>query len=168
MTKKKKTTLSLDDLQYLEERFNARKTLAAFKEWWLGIRATESEWLSDDALGLLNNITLQEHPKNMGAIKQLARLKSSLAKRKTSDVLQTIEKCQDNLRPTSNENPFEINDRVAIVRSEHGWHDGYIDGVVRTRNGSVKGGFSYNVEVNDDGHEYTVLLGNTRDAYKIG
>jgi hypothetical protein len=46
----------------------------------------------------------------------------------------------------ANDDPFEVGERVSIIRARHGWHDGLLDGEVtrrwRTGTGTWKYGYS--------------------------
>jgi len=67
---------------------------------------------------------------------------------------------RDAHRPVANDDPFEINDRVGIVRARHGWHDGEIEGTVTERWQSPQGTWKYRV-TDDDGNDYEIA--HTRD-----
>lgn len=56
--------------------------------------------------------------------------------------------------------PFKTGDRVAIIRSRHGWFDGQIQGIVVKREQHPHGTWSYVVR-DDDGYEHDIL--HTRD-----
>jgi len=63
-------------------------------------------------------------------------------------------------RPVANDEPFEVNDRVAIIRARHGWHDGQKEAVVIDRHRNGQGTWKYLVE-DDDGQQHSIT--HTRD-----
>lgn len=56
--------------------------------------------------------------------------------------------------------PFEIGDRVAIIRSKHGWFNGACEGIIIRREQRPQGTWSYVVR-GDDGQEHDIR--HTRD-----
>lgn len=57
-----------------------------------------------------------------------------------------------------------VGDKVAIIREEHGWHDGRLAGTVTHVSCAGTGRVSYSVETTEG---YTVFCPKTRDCYKI-
>jgi hypothetical protein len=67
----------------------------------------------------------------------------------------TLRKIRAAIAPVARDYPFEPGRRVDVIRSEHGWHNGNLSGVVLERAGD-----SY-VVATDDG--YNVTVEHTRD-----
>lgn len=59
------------------------------------------------------------------------------------------------IAPVARDFPFEPGRRVDLIRSEHGWHNGALSGVVLERSGDTY------VVATDDG--YNVMVEHTRD-----
>lgn len=68
------------------------------------------------------------------------------------------------MKPVANDKPFDIGDTVAIIREEHGWHDGRLTAVITTRYQSTNGIYSYHATSNE-GVLYHIE--HTRDAYLV-
>lgn len=68
----------------------------------------------------------------------------------------------------ANDNPFNVGDRVAIIRIRHGWHDGRLEGTIVSRYVRPTGTYSYSASVEDSEiGDYEVDIEHTRDAYLI-
>lgn len=75
------------------------------------------------------------------------------------------------VRPVANDKPFNIKDRVAVIRYEHGWPDGRMEAVIRERYQSSTGVWRYVAQVvsyeNDEytDPDHTIEIRHTRDAH---
>lgn len=71
--------------------------------------------------------------------------------------------------PVANDFPFEVGNRVAICRCEHGWYDGRVTAVITGRYQNQDGIWSYSAIAETEGYEgITMDIRHTRDAYRIG
>lgn len=75
------------------------------------------------------------------------------------------------IRPVANDKPFNIRDKVSVIRYEHGWMDGRMEAIIRERYQNSTGVWRYvaqvvsieNEEYNDP--NYTIEIRHTRDAH---
>lgn len=80
-------------------------------------------------------------------------------------------KVMTQIRPVANDSPFEVKDKVSVTRYEHGWMDGRMEAVIKTRHQNAAGIWSYtaqvtkieNEEYNDK--DYIIEIRHTRDAH---
>lgn len=66
----------------------------------------------------------------------------------------------------ANDFPFEIGDHVAVIREEHGWHDGRLHCEIISRSQNKNGIWSYDAQSLEN-NPYTVQINHTRDAIRI-
>lgn len=69
------------------------------------------------------------------------------------------------IAPVQNDSPFAVGDKVAVIRYEHGWHDGNLTAIITEVHKSNQGIFSYVAETKEGN---AITIEHTRDAIKIG
>lgn len=80
-------------------------------------------------------------------------------------------KVMNYIRPVANDKPFNIRDKVAVIRYEHGWPDGRMEAIIKERYQSSTGVWRYVAQVvnyeNDEytDADYTIEIRHTRDAH---
>lgn len=85
--------------------------------------------------------------------------------------LNHSKKVMTQIRPVANDSPFDLKDKVYVTRYEHGWMDGRMEAIIKTRQQNSKGVWSYtaqvirieNEEYND--RDYMIEIRHTRDAH---
>lgn len=120
----------------------------------------------------------------------LAKVDKSFIKRKQASVYWTnmvnafdkeyfakaikhADKVITQIRPVANDRPFEINDKVAVIRHEHGWHDGRMEAIIKSKTKNSEGIWRYMAQVTSyentqyDDNDYTIEIKHTRDAHLI-
>jgi hypothetical protein len=74
-----------------------------------------------------------------------------------------INKLLNRSKHFANDEPFDIGDEVGIIRTEHGWHDGTLEGKIISKNKSSTGVWSYQALLKDS-VDHIVDIRHTRDA----
>ncbi len=78
------------------------------------------------------------------------------------------EKIKSQIRAVANDNPFEINEIVAVTRFEHAWVDGRMEAKILNRTQNDKGIWSYNAEIISENMKgCNIQINHTRDAVSI-
>lgn len=75
------------------------------------------------------------------------------------------QKLQRMIRLHANDFPFDIGDKVSVIRTEHGWYDGSLDVVITSRHQNQNGIWSYTAKELDNDCTHDIL--HTRDAHKF-
>lgn len=75
------------------------------------------------------------------------------------------QKLQHMIRLHANDFPFDIGDKVSVIRTEHGWYDGSLDVVITSRHQNQNGIWSYTAKEIDNDCTHEIL--HTRDALKF-
>lgn len=74
------------------------------------------------------------------------------------------------IRPVANDSPFEVRDKVNVTRYEHGWLDGRMEAIIKSREQNSSGVWSYTAQVTRIENEeivdpnYLIEIRHTRDA----
>ncbi len=75
------------------------------------------------------------------------------------------QKLQRMIHLHANDFPFDIGDKVSVIRTEHGWYDGSLDVIITSRNKNKNGIWSYTAKELDNDCTHEIL--HTRDALKF-
>ena len=84
-----------------------------------------------------------------GHAAHLGNMVAAVAKRSASKTTLHLERLRKVVHRVAADRVFADNERVSIIRSEHGWHDGSISGTVKPGSGG-------HVVVDDDGHDIEI------------
>lgn len=93
--------------------------------------------------------------RQIASLKRFALALSQIKNKNFDAALKTLRKVRAAIAPVARDFPFEPGRRVDLIRSEHGWHNGNLSGVVLGRSGDTY------VVATDDG--YNVMVEHTRD-----
>lgn len=112
----------------------------------------------------------KEFLKKKQATKAFELMHNAFVKENFIKAYNHSQKVMTYIRPVANDKPFNIKDRVAVIRYEHGWPDGRMEAVIRERYQSSTGVWRYVAQVvsyeNDEyiDPNHTIEIRHTRDA----
>lgn len=105
------------------------------------------------------------------AIKKYQYMLNAFNKGEFEKAFKHSQKLAIQVKPVANDTPFELGEKIAVIRYEHGWLDGRLEAVVTKRTQNSKGIWSYVAKVTseenvnyDENNSYEIEINHTRDA----
>lgn len=137
--------------------FNPKKPLVLGMDTFAGLmlllrNAVEGEeWdLADRVISFIPLYSdFLSSPRYAGHAPHLTNLTNSVAKRAKTKAILHLKKLSGNVRRVAADRVYKGGERVSVIRSKHGWHDGNVSGKV------MRGSGGHLVE-SDDGTQYEI------------